>query len=338
MLPRLCYETIKTDVRPPLKLSTVQALQGISPINVDVLGEVDVPVQVGTQTVSVNFIVADVAEGTEAILGHPFLEQARARLYFGSQKIVLFGEQIPYFNPKNKPRVHVVRIACTAVLEAGREYIIPGNAHFQEQVHGNVLLSPTKGFMEKHQVMVARIIIGAQPSKRVPVRLYNPGTVSVKVRKGVIAGILQPADVVQASTTELPPADSCPAVVPSHLQSLYAESARDLREAEQRELAELLRAYGDVFSTGPTDLSRTNLVQHDIQTRPGPPVKQQPRRMAFEKQQSADEQIQQNLDTGLASPSNSCWASPIVMVQKKDQTYRLCVDYRALNERTIKDA
>ncbi|RXN37980.1 Retrovirus-related Pol poly from transposon [Labeo rohita] len=338
VLPRLCYETIKADVRPPLKLSTVQALQGISPLNVDVLGEVDVPVQVGTQTVSVHFIVADVVEGTEDILGHPFLEQARARLDFGSQKIVLFGEQIPYFNPKNKTRVHVVRIARTAVLEAGREYIVPGNAHFREKVQGNMLLSPTKGFMEKHQVMVARIIIGAQPSHRVPVRLYNPGTVAVKVRKGVIAGILQPADVVQASTAELPPVDSCPTVVPSHLQPLYAESTRDLREAEQHELAELLCAYGDVFSTGPTDLGRTNLVQHDIQTRPGPPVKQQPRRMAFEKQQSADEQIQQNLDAGLASPSNSCWASPIVMVRKKDQTYRICVDYRALNERTIKDA
>jgi len=60
--------------------------------------------------------------------------------------------------------------------------------------------------------------------------------------------------------------------------------------------------------------------------------------MAFEKQRSADEQIQQNLDTGLATTSRSSWASPIVMVQKKDQIYRLCVDYRILNERTIKDA
>ncbi len=79
------------------------------------------------------------------------------------------------------------------------------------------------------------------------------------------------------------------------------------------------------FSTGPTDLGRTNLVQHDIQTQPGPPVKQQLRRMAFEKQHSADEQIQQNLDAGLTSPSNSCWSSPIVMVQKKDQTCTDCV-------------
>lgn len=160
----------------------------------------------------------------------------------------------------------------------------------------------------------------------------------MKVKRGVIAGVLQPADVVRATNPEILPSDPLPAVVPSHLESLYAESTMELEETERRKLAELLSAYSDVFSTGPTDLGRTNLVQHDIQTRPGPPVKQPPRRMASGKQQSADEQIQQNLNTGLASPSNSSWASPIVMVQKKDQTYRLCVDYRVLNERTIKDA
>lgn len=100
---------------------TIQVLQGISCLNVDVLGEVDVPIQIGTHTVSVNFIVADVSEGTEAILGHPFLEQARARLDFGSRKIVLFSEQIPYFTSKDKPKVHVVRVTRTTVLEAGRE-------------------------------------------------------------------------------------------------------------------------------------------------------------------------------------------------------------------------
>lgn len=47
MLPRHCCETIKADVRPPLKLLTV--LQVISLRNVDVLGEVDVPIQVGTR-------------------------------------------------------------------------------------------------------------------------------------------------------------------------------------------------------------------------------------------------------------------------------------------------
>ncbi|KAI3368203.1 hypothetical protein L3Q82_007929 [Scortum barcoo] len=59
--------------------------------------------------------------------------------------------------------------------------------------------------------------------------------------------------------------------------------------------------------------------------------------MARDKQIAADQQGQQSLEAGLAQPSNSSCAVPIVMVKKKDQSPCLCVDYRPLNERTIKD-
>lgn len=73
------------------------------------------------------------------------------------------------------------------------------------------------------------------------------------------------------------------------------------------------------MSSPPTDLGRTNLVQHDILTTTGPPVKQPTRRMASNKQLAADQQVQQSLESGVARPSNSSWATLIVMVRKKDQ-------------------
>lgn len=47
--------------------------------------------------------------------------------------------------------------------------------------------------------------------------------------------------------------------------------------------------------------------------------------------------VQEMLDQGVIQHSTSPYASPVVLVGKKDSTWRLCVDYRELNQLTIKD-
>lgn len=79
--------------------------------------------------------------------------------------------------------------------------------------------------------------------------------------------------------------------VPSHLQVLYNETCASLSEDDHGKLTHLLQSYSDIFFTGPTDLGRTNLVQHNILTTQGPPVKQLQRRIARDKQTAADQQV-----------------------------------------------
>lgn len=94
--------------------------------------------------------VADIASD-EVLLGHPFLIQAQARLDFGNHCIILFGENVPYFHVQSKPETHAV--AQTVVLAAGQEYVVRDNIHFREPVEEEVVLSPTKGFVEKHRAL-----------------------------------------------------------------------------------------------------------------------------------------------------------------------------------------
>lgn len=58
------------------------------------------------------------------------------------------------------------------------------------------------------------------------------------------------------------------------------------------------------------------------------PVYQRPRRLSPSEQQEVDKQIRQWLEEGVVKPSDSEYASPVVLVKKKDGTTRICVDFR----------
>ncbi|GFX15357.1 hypothetical protein TNCV_3302861 [Trichonephila clavipes] len=69
-----------------------------------------------------------------------------------------------------------------------------------------------------------------------------------------------------------------------------------------------------------------------------PPIKQHPRRLSFAKQEEVGTLLREMQENDIIEPSSSPWASPIVLVRKKDGSTRFCVDYRKLNDVTKKDS
>lgn len=67
------------------------------------------------------------------------------------------------------------------------------------------------------------------------------------------------------------------------------------------------------------------------------PVYQRARRISPNEKTTVNVQISKWIEEGVARPSSSDYASPIVLVRKKNGTHRLCVDYRMLNKKIIKD-
>ena len=63
-----------------------------------------------------------------------------------------------------------------------------------------------------------------------------------------------------------------------------------------------------------------------------------PHRLGPEKEAEAEKQVQELLQKGLIEPAGGAWSSPVVLVKKKDQSWRFCVDYRRLNAVTQQDA
>ena len=91
-----------------------------------------------------------------------------------------------------------------------------------------------------------------------------------------------------------------------------------LSPLQQQHLNELFREFNDVFSQGEDDLGSTPLLEHATETHE-PPLRQPYRRQNPAVRREEMAQVQQMLTSNVIRPSNSPWASPVVMVQKKRQ-------------------
>ena len=112
-----------------------------------------------------------------------------------------------------------------------------------------------------------------------------------------------------------------------------SENPRDPR------LKKLLQDYKDVFPEKlPVQLPPERAIDHKIETIPGAePPSRPPYRMAPIQLQELDRQLKELLQQGLIQPSVSPYGAPVLFVRKKDGSSRLCVDYRALNQITVKN-
>lgn len=112
--------------------------------------------------------------------------------------------------------------------------------------------------------------------------------------------------------------------------------SQDLSATQARDMRTLLQRYSSIFASGGIT-GRTNLVMHSIDTGSADPIKQPAHRLSNGERQVQREEVLKMLQAGVIAPSNSPWASPVVLVNKKDGNKRFCVDYRGLNNITKKD-
>ncbi|XP_056118703.1 uncharacterized protein LOC130096084 [Rhinichthys klamathensis goyatoka] len=176
------------------------------------------------------------------------------------------------------------------------------------------------------------------------VPVVNVGTVDVVLYPTTIVGTLREVYLVDLpdGLTEVPIAStqaaSCSVSATGIPEQIGSVELGALTAEEREQVRALLREFKDVFSTHEGDVGCTNLLSHEIPLSDDIPVRQRYRRIPPSEYDLVKTHISQLLDAQIIRESCSPYASPIVLVRKKDGSLRMCVDYRQLNAKTRKDA
>lgn len=126
-----------------------------------------------------------------------------------------------------------------------------------------------------------------------------------------------------------------------HFDSLpFQTNMGDVRltETERSQVLSLFVKFQDVFSRNSNDLGSTSLVEHRIITTDEIPIRRPDRPVPPQLVPKVKKVLHDWLQSGVIKDSDSSYASQMVIVTKKSGEIRICIDFRGLNAKTIKDA
>jgi len=321
-------------------------IQGVDNTKIKVHGYADIILQLGEFQTEITIVVCDIS--LEGILGQDFI--TKHIRYWDLESLQLWtknGSSISCSTGANggvcrvlaKERVEIPSRSCVLVpVELPKLATLPDKIFINSREDmkadwgGNCEIMP--GIISPHD---GQAVIG----------VLNHSEQTTTLHIGQDIGLGHPIE--EDTTVELEP-ELCAASslnmakeipgpeLPDHLKEMFDKSVEHLDQGDRSRLAELILKYEDIFAKSSDDLGCTDRVKHTINTGNANPIRQPSRRQPYGKRDIETQEVRKMLEKGIIEPSKSPWSSGIVLVTKRDGSTRFCVDYRRLNDVTVRDA
>ena len=320
-----------------------QRLVGVDGSPLQVKGSVSVPLNIGGHHFICPVVIVQGIKEEAAILGLDFLQNHQCVIDFQHHSL-RFPERNTVVPLNHTIQANMIPSMAAAVLR--ETVVLPAYSELETlAVTSNLVRhTGTVWLLENNQKMNANITVTRAivlPAEEVVVRLINPTNTPTTVYKNTkVATVSQLTDdhLVSAVEVHVHVTNSPTTLISNNKRKSLWETADHLSDTQQQQLYQLLLKYADVFPEHDNDIGHTTVTTHTIDTGSAPPIRQLTRKVPKHLQPEASKLINHMLQNNVIRKSASPWASPIVLVKKKDGSVRFCVDYCRVNGITRKDA
>lgn len=260
------------------------------------------------------------------------------------------GESVP-------EKVGTVKLQRSVTLEPQTEHLVWGKlpASSATSMGSTVIVEPTKSRARPKQIMVGRVVTPLWGDGSIPVKVINPTSQKVVLRRNTKIADVSPCIAIE----DLP----CPTKIKSNVQC--AENSPPLSHRTREEmrrvlhdlnltdvdlescevsddwrdrLLEIIERHESIFSRDKMDCGEAKGFVHRIHLTDDRPFRMPYRRIPPSQYAKLRTALNEMEEKGIIRKSHSDYASPLVLVWKKNGDLRICTDFRWLNARTVRDA
>ena len=242
----------------------------------------------------------------------------------------------------------IVRLLHAVRVPAGHKKIVKASIEgLRCRTHR--LFEPTHCFADQRSLTMAEALVEPDEDNTITLILENADTVLAPLEEGQILGTVAMVDL-KVKEEEEPVTRGQAVIAHTQLDALKDTDTRiqlirqqvhlpseGLTPNQLSQMENLLETNQDLFALSGSELGTTDLVQHSINTGDHHPIRQPGRRTPFAVRRTIEDLTEDMLQQGVIQHSHSPWASPVVLVKKRDGSVRFCVDYRRLNSVTKMD-
>lgn len=319
----LLRESAAKNLVDSLSVSELPVLRGFGDSVVNCLGKCNVEIDVDLAKATVEaFIVPDHLLQVPLLLGQTFTEQDHVVVLKTNDQLKI---------TVNSAKSIKLYVSNTVTVNEYTEI----DVYTKPTYTGAVFIesSMCQNIQRPYEVLQSVVQITEGLGKIV---VKGPSGSGVELSKDIL--ILRALPLNEVQSLKINRIERCPNnTTVSQIEDSMIHVDSDIGSEHAVKLTKLLNDYRDCFAFSAKELGCVTNTEMNIKLNDTTPVVYRPYRLSHSERKVVRDMVQELEDSGIVKESSSDYASPVILVRKKTGDYRLCVDFRALNKKTVKE-